>query len=58
MKIVKQLASALLCFSMLLPLAACGKKSPAATADFTLTDIIDSLPKYTTTGVSEPRAGF
>lgn len=39
MKIVKQLASALLCFSMLLPLAACGKKSPAATADFTLTDM-------------------
>ena len=25
-------------------------------SDFTLTDILDSIPKYTTTGVSEPRA--
>ena len=34
----------------------CNKSGWIYKEDFTLTDIIDSLPKYTTTGVSEPRA--
>ena len=34
----------------------CKKSGNKYKEDFTLTDIIDSLPKYTTTGVSEPRA--
>ena len=34
----------------------CKKSGWKYSEDFTLTDIIDSLPKYTTTGVSEPRA--
>lgn len=34
----------------------CNKSGWKYKEDFTLTDIIDSLPKYTTTGVSEPRA--
>ena len=34
----------------------CNKSGNKYKADFTLTDIIESLPKYTTTGVSEPRA--
>ena len=34
----------------------CTKSGQKYNPDFTLTDVIDSLPKYTTTGVSEPRA--
>ena len=34
----------------------CNKSGHKYKEDYTLTDIIDSLPVYTTTGVSEPRA--
>jgi phosphoglucomutase len=34
----------------------CGKSGHAFKEDFTLTDVLDTLPVYTTTGVSEPRA--
>ena len=34
----------------------CDKKNIPFNPDYTLTDILDSLPVYTTTGVSEPRA--
>ncbi|MBP5520028.1 MAG: phosphoglucomutase [Treponema sp.] len=34
----------------------CNKSGNKYKPNFTLTDIIESLPKYTTTGVSEPRA--
>lgn len=34
----------------------CDKSGQTYNPDFTLTDILNSLPKYTTTGVSEPRA--
>ncbi len=34
----------------------CTKSGHKYKADFTLSDVIDSLPEYTTTGVSEPRA--
>ncbi len=34
----------------------CNKSGNKYKADFTLTDVIESLPSYTTTGVSEPRA--
>ncbi len=34
----------------------CKKSGHEYKDDYTLTDILDSLPKYTTTGVSEPRA--
>jgi len=34
----------------------CQKAGIEYNPDFTLTDILDTLPKYTTTGVSEPRA--
>ena len=34
----------------------CNKANIKYNPNFTLTDILDSLPKYTTTGVSEPRA--
>ena len=34
----------------------CNKSGIKYNPDFTLTDILESLPKYTTTGVSEPRA--
>ncbi len=34
----------------------CTKSGQKYNPDFTLTDVIESLPKYTTTGVSEPRA--
>lgn len=34
----------------------CRKSGQKYTDDYTLTDILESLPKYTTTGVSEPRA--
>lgn len=34
----------------------CKKSGIPYNPDFTLTDVLESLPKYTTTGVSEPRA--
>ena len=34
----------------------CQKAGIKYNPDFTLTDVLDTLPKYTTTGVSEPRA--
>lgn len=34
----------------------CKKAGISYNPDFTLTDVLDSLPKYSTTGVSEPRA--
>ncbi len=34
----------------------CSKSGNTYKDDYTLTDILESLPKYTTTGVSEPRA--
>ncbi len=34
----------------------CEKSGTEYKEDYTLTDILESLPKYTTTGVSEPRA--
>lgn len=34
----------------------CKKAGISYKADYTLTDILETLPKYTTTGVSEPRA--
>ncbi len=34
----------------------CDKSNYPYNPDFTLNDVLDSLPKYTTTGVSEPRA--
>ena len=34
----------------------CKKSNIKYNSDFTLTDVLETLPKYTTTGVSEPRA--